>query len=86
MERIKNIITSFEWAYENKPRLFALGIIIGAGITYTVTSVTTDNQELIIADLRAENKRLKEDVVKAQKDCMEKLKEVKEFLKYIATE
>lgn len=24
MEKIKNIIIAFEWAYENKPRLFAL--------------------------------------------------------------
>lgn len=85
MERIKNIITSFEWAYESKPRLFALGIVIGASIIYTVNSIITDNQQLIITDLRAENKRLKEDVIIAQKDCMEKLKEVKEFLKYIAS-
>ena len=85
MERIKKLITDFEWAYESKPRLFVLGIVIGASITYTVNSIITDNQELIIADLRAENKHLKEDVIKAQKDCMEKLKEVKEFLKYIAS-
>ena len=85
MEKIKNIINVFEWAYESKPRLFVLGIVIGASITYTVNSIITDNQELIIADLRAENKHLKEDVIKAQKDCMEKLKEVKEFLKYIAS-
>lgn len=85
MERIKNIITSFEWAYESKPRLFALGIVIGASIIYTANSIITDNQQLIITDLRAENKRLKEDVIIAQKDCMEKLKEVKEFLKYIAS-
>lgn len=86
MERIKNIITIFEWTYENKPRLFALGIIIGGLGVYTVMSISTDNKDLIIADLRADKKQLRAELATAQKDCMEKLKEVKEFLKYIATE
>lgn len=85
MERIKKIITGFEWAYESKPRLFVLGIVIGAYAMYITNAVIKDNQERIIADLRQENKVLKEDVIKAQKECMEKLKEVKEFLKYIAS-
>lgn len=86
MEKIKNIITLFEWTYENKPRLFAFGIIIGALGVYAVMHIADDNKDLIIADLRAENAQLKIAEAKAQKDCMEKLKEVKEFLKYIATE
>lgn len=85
MDRIKKIITGFEWAYESKPRLFVLGIVIGAYAMYITNAVIKDNQERIIADLRQENKILKEDVIKAQKECMEKLKEVKEFLKYIAS-
>lgn len=86
MEKIKNIITAFEWAYENKPRLFAFGIIIGALGVYTVMHIADDNKDLIIAELRKDNAQLKIAEAKAQKDCMEKLKEVKEFLKYIATE
>lgn len=85
MDRIKKLITGFEWAYESKPRLFVLGIVIGAYAMYITNAVIKDNQERIIADLRQENKVLKEDVIKAQKECMEKLKEVKEFLKYIAS-
>lgn len=85
MDRIKKLLTGFEWAYESKPRLFVLGIVIGAYAMYITNAVISDNQERIIADLRQENKQLKEDVIKAQKECMEKLKEVKEFLKYIAS-
>lgn len=84
MEKIKNIITLFEWTYENKPRLFALGIIIGASISYVVNQSINDANDYNIKQLREENERLRQDIGKAQKECLEKIKEVKEFLKYIA--
>lgn len=84
MEKIKNIITAFEWAYENKPRLFSFGVIIGALVMYSVNINIQEKNEHNIAELREEIKVLKEENKKAQQDCLDKIKEVKEFLKYIA--
>ena len=84
MEKIKNIINVFEWTYETKPRLFAFGIIIGASISYAVNQSINDANDYNIKQLREENDRLRQDIGKAQKECLDKIKEVKEFLKYIA--
>lgn len=84
MEKIKEIINTFEWAWQTKPRLFALGIIIGITSMYIIDSNKHKNNEENINELRNEIRKLKEENKQAQEDCIEQIKKVKEFLKYIA--
>lgn len=84
MDKIQEVVKLFEWAWGSKPRLFSLGIICGGLTMYFVHSTQSEIHAYNIQKLRDENKDLQDKFNNAQTDCLNKIMEVKEFLKKVA--
>lgn len=73
MESIVKIIDLIENAFRTPTRAFALGLVFSAVISYFIYNSVLD-----------ENQRLKTELTKAHDECLNRIREVKNFLKEVA--